>query len=32
MFEDLTSESFELRRTRCVETPAATHLRFEVVG
>jgi dihydrofolate reductase len=31
LFEDLTSESFELRRTRCIETPGATHLRFEVV-
>src|ERR687898_895337 len=25
LFEDLTSESFELRRTRCIETPGATH-------
>jgi dihydrofolate reductase len=31
LFEDLTSESFELRRTRCIETPGATHFRFEVV-
>jgi dihydrofolate reductase len=31
LFEDLTSESFELRRIRCIETPGATHLRFEVV-
>jgi dihydrofolate reductase len=31
LFEDLTSESFKLRRTRCIETPGATHLRFEVV-
>jgi dihydrofolate reductase len=31
LFEDLTSGSFELRRTRCVETPGAIHLRFEVV-
>jgi dihydrofolate reductase len=31
LFEDLTSESFELRRTRCIETPGATHLRLEVV-
>jgi dihydrofolate reductase len=31
LFEGLTSESFELRRTRCIETPGATHLRFEVV-
>ena len=31
LFEDLTSESFELRRIRCIETPGATHLLFEVV-
>ena len=31
LFEDLTSESFELRMIRCIETPGATHLRFEVV-
>jgi dihydrofolate reductase len=31
LFEDLTSESFELRAIRCIETPGATHLRFEVV-
>jgi dihydrofolate reductase len=31
LFEDLTSESFELRRIRSIETPGATHLRFEVV-
>ena len=31
MFEDLTSESFELRGISCIETPGATHLRFEVV-
>jgi dihydrofolate reductase len=31
LFEDLTSESSELRRIRCIETPGATHLRFEVV-
>ena len=31
LFEELTSESFDLRRTRCIETPGATHLRFEVV-
>jgi dihydrofolate reductase len=30
LFEDLTSESFALRRIRCIETPGATHLRFEV--
>jgi dihydrofolate reductase len=32
LFEDLTSESFELRRIRCIETPGATHLRFQVVS
>jgi dihydrofolate reductase len=32
LFEDVTSESFELKRVRCLETPGATHLRFEVVG
>src|SRR5919201_791927 len=31
LFEDLTSESFELRRIRCIETPGATHLLFDVV-
>jgi dihydrofolate reductase len=31
LFEDLASESFELRSTRCIETPSATHLRFTVV-
>ena len=31
LFEDLTSESFALRGIRCIETPGATHLRFEVV-
>lgn len=31
LFEDLTSESFALRRVRCIETPGATHFRFEVV-
>jgi dihydrofolate reductase len=31
LFEDVTSESFELRRIMCIETPGATHLRFEVV-
>ena len=32
MFDDLASESFELRRTRSVETPGATHLRFRVIA
>jgi dihydrofolate reductase len=32
LFEDVTSESFELRRIRCIETPGATHVRFEVVS
>ena len=31
LFEDLTSESVELRRIRCIVTLGATHLRFEVV-
>jgi dihydrofolate reductase len=31
LFEDLASESFVLRGTRCIGTPAATHLRFEVI-
>jgi dihydrofolate reductase len=31
LFEDLTSESFELRRIRSIESPGAIHLRFEVV-
>ncbi|MBA3432198.1 MAG: dihydrofolate reductase family protein [Actinobacteria bacterium] len=31
LFEDLGSEQIELRRTRTIETPSATHLRFEVV-
>ena len=31
LFEDIASESFELRRIRCIETPGATHLRYEVV-
>jgi dihydrofolate reductase len=31
LFEgDLGPEQIELRRTRCIETPGATHLRFEV--
>src|SRR5438093_82008 len=32
LFEDLTSESFELRRIRCIETPCATQLLYELVG
>jgi dihydrofolate reductase len=32
LFEDVTSDAFELKRIRCIETPGATHLRFEVVG
>jgi dihydrofolate reductase len=31
LFEDLGKGRIELTRTRCIETPAATHLRFEVV-
>jgi dihydrofolate reductase len=31
LFEDMGTERIELRRTRSVETPSATHLRFEVV-
>ena len=31
LFEDLAPEGNELRRTRLIETPGATHLRFEVV-
>jgi dihydrofolate reductase len=31
LFEDLGTERIELRRTRLIETPAATHFRFEVV-
>lgn len=31
LFEDVAPESFELRKIRCVETPGATHLRFQVV-
>jgi dihydrofolate reductase len=30
-FEDLDPEGIELRRTSSIETPGATHLRFEVV-
>jgi dihydrofolate reductase len=31
LFEDLDPEGIELRRTSSIETPSATHLRFEVV-
>jgi dihydrofolate reductase len=31
LFEDLDAEGIELRRTSSIETPGATHLRFEVV-
>ena len=31
LFQDLGLEQIELRRTRCLQTPGATHLRFEVV-
>src|SRR5687768_5136708 len=31
LFEDLAPERIELRRKDSIETPAATHLRFEVV-
>jgi dihydrofolate reductase len=31
LFEDLSSASFELKPIRCIQTPGATHLRFEVV-
>jgi dihydrofolate reductase len=30
LFEDLGPEGIELRRTRSIETPGATHFRFEV--
>jgi dihydrofolate reductase len=30
LFEDLDPEGIELRRTPSIETPSATHLRFEV--
>lgn len=32
LFEDLDPEGIELRRTSSIETPSATHFRFEVVG
>jgi dihydrofolate reductase len=31
LFDDLDAEGIELRRTISIETPGATHLRFEVV-
>jgi hypothetical protein len=31
LFEALDPEGIELRRTSSIETPGATHLRFEVV-
>jgi len=31
LFEDLDPEGIELRRIGSIETPGATHLRFEVV-
>jgi dihydrofolate reductase len=31
LFEDLDPEGIELRRKSSIETPSATHLRFEVV-
>ena len=31
LFEDLDPEGIELRRTSTIETPGATHFRFEVV-
>ena len=31
LFEDLDPEGIELKRTSTIETPAATHFRFEVV-
>jgi dihydrofolate reductase len=30
LFEDLDPEGIELRRTSSIETPGATHLRFDV--
>jgi dihydrofolate reductase len=32
LFEDLDAEGIALRRTSTIETPGATHLRFEVVN
>jgi hypothetical protein len=31
LFEDLGDERIELKRTSSIETPRATHFRFEVV-
>jgi hypothetical protein len=31
LFEGLDPTGIELRRTRSIETPGATHFRFEVV-
>jgi hypothetical protein len=31
LFEDLDPGGIELRRTSSIETPGATHFRFEVV-
>jgi hypothetical protein len=31
LFEDLDPEGIELRRRSSIETPGATHLRFDVV-
>ena len=31
LFEDLDPEGIEVRRTSTIETPGATHFRFEVV-
>jgi hypothetical protein len=31
LFEDLGLEPIELRRTSSIETPSATHWRFDVV-
>ncbi|MFN2525141.1 MAG: dihydrofolate reductase family protein, partial [Actinomycetota bacterium] len=31
LFEDLGPKQIELRTTRCIETPRAIHLRFDVV-
>jgi dihydrofolate reductase len=31
LFQDLGTEEIEFRRTRCIQTPNATHLGFEVV-
>jgi hypothetical protein len=31
LFEDLDPEGIELRRASSIDTPSATHFRFEVV-